>query len=258
MADRETEQDDPRLVAAARHALHDEELIAAYAVDGDAAEDPARARTLIERCMTCRELHADLVAIGSTIRAAATAEGVGVVRAAPRDFRLSASDAVRLRGGNVLQRLAAWLSDAIPTIGRPVGASLAALGVVGLLVATMAVAPLGSPAAMPMEGSRDGAGAPGATAATAPGPGAGATFEVTAGNQSLSTPPGDQTAYGPQSSTRDTGGQAPATFDDRGSGPGLVALLFAGSIALLVAGAALLLLATRRARRATTRTITRT
>jgi hypothetical protein len=257
VADRETEQDDPRLVAAARHALHDEELIAAYAVDGDAAEDPARARTLIERCVTCRELHADLVAIGSTIRAAGTAEAVAAMRAAPRDFRLSASDAVRVRGGNVFQRVAARLSDAIPTLGRPLGASLAALGVVGLLVATMAVAPLGAPAALPMEGARDGAGAPGATAATAPGPAAGATFEVTAGNQSLTTPPGDQ-AYGPQSSARDTGGQVPATVDDGGSGPGLVALLFAGSIALLVAGAALLLLATRRTRRSTTRTITRT
>ena len=251
------EQDDPRLVAAARHALHDEELIAAYAVEGEAAEDSARAKTLIERCMTCRELHADLVAIGSTIRAAGTAEAVAAMRAAPRDFRLSASDAVRLRGGNVFQRVAARLSDAIPTLGRPLGGSLAALGVVGLLVGTMAVAPLGSPAAMPMEGARDGAEAPGATAATAPGPAAGATFVVTAGNQSLSTPPGDQ-AYGPQPSAVVTGGEAPATFDDRGSSRGLVALLFAGSIALLFAGAALLLLAARRARRSTTRTTTRT
>jgi hypothetical protein len=251
------EQDDPRLVAAARHALHDEELVAAYAVDGDAAEDPARARALIERCGICRDLHADLVAIGSTIKAAGTAETVGAVRAAPRDFRLSASDAVRLRGGNVLRRVAARLSDAIPTLGRPLGASLAALGLVGLLVGTMALAQLGSPAAMSTEGSGDGAAAPGATAATAPGPAAGATFEVTAGNQSLSTPPGDGAAYEPLSSARDSGGKGPATLDDRGSGPGLVALLFAGSIALLVAGGALLLLATRRTRRSKTGTTTR-
>lgn len=258
------EQDDPRLVAAARHALHDEELVAAFAVDGEAAEDPPRARALIERCVTCRDLHADLVAIGSTIRAAGTAEAVAAVRVAPRDFRLSASDAVRLRGGNVLQRVAARLSDAIPTLGRPVGASLAALGVVGLLVATMAVAPLGSPAAMSTEGSGDGAAAPGATAApaatqgTVPGAAAGPSFEVTAGNQSLSTPPGDRAAYGPQSSAGDTGGEGPAARDGRGSGPGLVALLFAGSVALLVAGAGLLVLATRRTRRAAARTARRT
>jgi hypothetical protein len=90
------EPDDPRLVAAARHALHDEELVAAYAVDGDAADDPTRAKALIERCQTCRELHADMVAIGAVFKAAGTAEAVGAARPAPRDYRLTATEAVRL------------------------------------------------------------------------------------------------------------------------------------------------------------------
>jgi hypothetical protein len=239
-------QDDPRLVAAARHALHDEELIAAFGVDGDAAEAADRAKALIDRCGTCRELYADVVAISSTIRASGTAAAVGAVRAAPRDFRLTATDAVRLRGGNVLQRLAARVSDGIPAFGRPLGASFAMLGVVGLLVGTMALAPLGGPASMPIEGASGGA----------LGPAAGPTFDLTAGNDGLSMPPGDRTAAGPTASARDDSGESPASVDDGRPGPGPLALLFAGSIALLVSGVALLLASSRR--RAPARIPTRT
>jgi hypothetical protein len=173
------EPDDPRLVAAARHALHDEEVVAAYAVDGDAADDAARARTLIDRCVLCQDLHADMVAIGSVFKAAASAEAIAAVRPAPRDYRLTASDAVRLRGGNVLQRLAARLRDGIAAFGRPLGASMAAIGVVGLLVGTMTLGTIGlggAPAAMPIEIS--GTAAPDA----APGVGPGATAGVTSGS----------------------------------------------------------------------------
>ena len=242
--------DDPRLVAAARHALHDEELIAAFAVDGEAAEDALRAQTLIERCTTCRDLHADLVAIGSTIRATGSAESIGALRYAPRDFQLSASDAVRLRGGNVLQRVGARLRDGVATFGRPVGASLATLGVIGLLVGTMALAPLGGPAAMTMEDAGAGGAAPGAT------------FVLSGGNQALSSPPGDRAALEPAASGRDSGGNGVATLDDGRPGPAPLMLLFAGSIAVLVFGAGLLLVNARgrqrAAARATTRTGTRT
>src|SRR5215213_1471313 len=174
--------DDPRLVAAARHALHDEELIAGYAVDGEAAEDPARARTLIERCTTCRDLHADLVAIGSTLVAAGSADAVAAAGPAPRDFRLSASDAVRLRGGNAVQRWAARFLDGLATFGRPVGAAFAALGVVGLLVGSIGL------------GQLDIAGLGAGPAAGGGGPGA--TFE-TAGSQAAQSPTTDRTAEGP-------------------------------------------------------------
>jgi len=46
--------EDPALAIAARHALHDEELVVAFATDGDDAQDATRARTLIERCQACR------------------------------------------------------------------------------------------------------------------------------------------------------------------------------------------------------------
>jgi hypothetical protein len=250
VADRDLEQDDPRLVAAARHALHDEELVAAFAVDGDAAEEPDRARMLIERCPTCRDLHADMVAIGATIRVAGTASAVGAVRQAPRDYRLTASDAVRLRGGNALERVMARLRDGVSSFGRPVGASLAALGVVGLLVGTMALAPLGSPAAM----STEGAGFGGDTRASTPA----ASVDLRGVDGPLSTAGGDGAAFGPLSTAREDGGKSAITRDDGRPGPALLVLLFAGSIALLVAGAALLVVASRRRSRSGRRAAART
>ena len=246
MAER-PEQVDPALSAAGRHALHDEELVAAYAVDGDAADDPARARALIERCTMCRDLHADLVAIGSTIRAAATAEAVAAVRPAPHDFRLTASDAVRLRGGNALQRWAARFIDGLATFGRPVGASLAALGVVGILVGTLAVGQLGlAPVAGPTAG---GAGA---------GPAApGATSGFTE-NQAAQSPTTDRTLAGAGSSSRDDLGSKATGIDSAVTGGGTPWLVFAGSIAMLVLGIGLVVAGTRRRRLAPVRRSRRT
>ena len=225
------EPEDPRLAAAARHALHDEELVAAFAVDGEAAEDPARARQLIERCTTCRDLHADLVAIGSAVRAAGTAQAVGAVRAAPRDFRLTASDAVRLRGGNALERAAARFLDGVATFGRPVGATLAAMGVVGLLVGSVTLGSLGGAA---MSDAATGAPAPAATVGLT-------------GNQVGETATTDRSNFGPQSSpAREE--FTTAGGDDSELGSDGTSLVFAGSIALLVVGAALLLAGSRRRR----------
>lgn len=246
------EPEDPRLSAAARHALHDEEIVAAFAVDGDAADDPARARLLIERCTTCRDLHADMVAIGEVVRAAGNAETVGAARPAPRDYRLTASDAVRLRGGNALQRVAARFLDGLATFGRPAGAGLVAFGVVGLLVGTMSLGALGgSPASMPIEGT--GGAAPGITGGAAPG----ATAALVDGNQSAASPAADRSTHGPMPSVE---GQV---FTTNGRDDGLPAssgssLLFAGSITLLVAGLALLLAGTRRGRHAPARGRART
>ena len=43
--------EDPALAIAARHALDDEELIAAFATDGESVDGAARARSFIERCV---------------------------------------------------------------------------------------------------------------------------------------------------------------------------------------------------------------
>jgi hypothetical protein len=222
--------DDPVLIAAARHALHDEELIASFAVDADEAEDVAKAKALIDRCVTCRELHADLVAIGSTIHAAGTAAVVGTVRPAPRDFRLTPMDAARLQPGNALQRAAAWLFAGAAMFGRPVGASLAALGLVGLLVGTVGLGQITSSAAPQSEG----AGAVGAAASTAPA--AAATFDVF-GAQSSPSQDDDRSNAGPFA-TRDSNKQpgAPGALDSRGTGDPTLPLLFAASVLLLVLG----------------------
>lgn len=235
------EPEDPRLAAAARHALHDEELVAAYAVDGDGSEEAAKARLLIERCTTCHDLHADLVAVGAAVRAAGTAEAVGAVRAAPRDFRLTASDAARLQGGNALQRAAARLIDGIAGYGRPVGASLATLGLVGLLVGTMSVASLGGPASMTSEGN--GAAAPAAT-------------HDGAGLHPLATSATDRSNQGPEATDATENLTANGTGDVRQSSNG-TSWLFAGSIGLLVLGAALFLSGARRRRPALTRSASR-
>ncbi len=238
------EPEDPRLTAAARHALHDEEIVAGFAVDGDACDDPARARLLIERCTTCSDLHADMVAIGAVVRAAGTAAAVGAARPAPRDFRLSASDAVRLRGGNGLQRVAARFLDGLATFGRPIGAGLATFGVVGLLVGTMSLGALGgSPAAMPLEGT--GGAAPGATSG------------LGAENQPEATAAVDKSTQEPVPSFERQILSTDETEDGQlvSSGPSLIV---ACSIALLMAGLALLLAGSRRRRHAPARDRART
>jgi hypothetical protein len=234
VADQEIESDDPRLSAAARHALHDEELVAAFAVDGDEADDPARARALIERCSTCRDLHADLIAIGATIAATGTAEAVAAIRPAGRDFRLSASDAVRLRGGNAVQRWTARFLDGLATFGRPVGASLAALGVVGLLVGSIGLGQLGVAG---LAGGPTAAGAPGS-----------ATFEV-AGNEAAASPITDRTVSGPIATQReDATSKAPGGVDTALGAATTIPLLLFGSILIVVLGLALLIGGTRRRR----------
>ncbi len=240
------EPEDPRLTAAARHALHDEEIVAAFAVDGDAADDPARARLLIERCTTCRDLHTDMVAIGEVVRAAGSAETVGAARPAPRDYRLTASDAVRLRGGNVLQRVAARFLDGLATFGRPVGAGLATLGVVGLLVGTMSLGALGgSPASMPFEGT--GGAAPGATADAG-----------SASSSPQASAAGGQLDVGARGEHRTAGVHDAMGRTNACKARAERSLLFAGSITLLVAGVALLLAGSRRRRHAPARGRART
>jgi hypothetical protein len=104
------------------HAAHDELLISAF-VAGDAdAGDRARADRLIGECVDCRRLADDL-------RAIALALPDATVPARPRDFRLDASSARRSR------RRLAWSLDSLRRGLRPAGATLATLGIAGLLIA---------------------------------------------------------------------------------------------------------------------------
>ena len=167
--------DEAALAIVARHALHDEELVAAYGAGAlDAAVDAdeqARARALVERCPACRAVHDDIAAIVTATRIEAR-----FTTSAPKDYRLTVDDALRLGGTVVSRGVFARFTRALLGVARPVGASVAALGLVGVLVgsavlgaAGVAQAPAfdsgattGGAAAMPSAAP----GAPGAQAST--------------------------------------------------------------------------------------------
>lgn len=247
MAD-QMEPEDPALAIAARHALHDEELIAAFATDGDVAPDPARAKSLIERCVACRDLYADIAAIGSVLRASPRAETVAQTRSAPRDFRLSVETANRLRPGSVAVRFRDRLAAAVASFSRPVGLSLASLGIVGLLLGTLTLGGSSGPALAPADNGATGAG--GKTA----GPLAAATDEAGELTGMSGTPRDTMrasfgalaTASAPTSApSADT---RPAPGSVASGGPTLSTLIVGGSTVLLIGGLALLLIGSRRAR----------
>ena len=233
MADLESGSDDAALAAIARHALHDEELVAAFAAgDIDDAADEARARTFIERCATCRDLHRDLIGIRAAIRASGTAEQRAATMTAPRDFRLSVGDAARLRPGTPIERIAtklglrARLGLGIATFGRPVGAAMATLGLVGLLVGSVTL----------NGGLLFGGGSAGAPA-SAPGiDQTGPAPEATA----------DLTAFGPLATSLDVKGGGVGTGNrDLLAGQSVSVVLLGGSAALLLLGLALIVAARR-------------
>jgi len=218
------------LAVAARHALHDEELIAGLAADGlDDDADIARAQALVERCAVCRDLHADMQLISGAIRA----ESRGTI-AAPRDFRLSAEDARRL-GGTISPRgFVRNLRRAMVNFGRPVGASMAALGLVGVLVGSFSFQ-LGGAASAPTVGN--------------PGLGAAATDAIKEQTGPESPVPGqtaDAAGFEPYATALEsTAVDMQRQLANTGR-PGGAAVLLAGSIGLLVLGFGLAWYATRR------------
>ena len=243
MADRplETEgSEDPALAIAARHALHDEELIAAFATDGDAVEGVERARSLIERCVACRDLHADLVAIGGLLRTVEKAETVAATQSAPRDFRLSVETANRLRPGSVVLRLRDRVAAAIASFSRPVGLSMASLGVVGLLLGTLTMGGFAGPGSAPED---DGGRGSAAGATMGPGEVTGAASEAPAPTAPVGTRTSFDTLATASPPSQDA---APEVAPIAGGGPAVSTLIVGGSAILLIGGLALLMLGSRR------------
>lgn len=230
--------DEAALAAVARHALHDEELIAAFATgDVEAGADTDRAQALIDRCTICRDLHHDLVDIGAALRAAAASPAP-----APRDFRLSVEDARRLGGRPSPRGFLAGLRGSIAQFGRPVGATLATFGIVGLLVGSASLGGFAVGGRMSVD---SGATAP-------PQAGIGAGEELTGPAKSTNS----TTAFGPLATPNDNG-VVPATQGDRDgtlTGPSPAAWLLVGSVGLLVAGLLLLVVASRSRPRVRART----
>ncbi|HEY5628214.1 MAG TPA: hypothetical protein VIR16_01775 [Candidatus Limnocylindrales bacterium] len=132
----------------AAHATHHELLIAAYAAGDATGAELEQAAALLSSCPECARLHRDLRALASALASAPAP-------ARPRDFGITAAQAADLRRHRGWRRLLAPLAGARSAAG-PVAASLAALGVAGLLLS-------GGLSGLPLGGA--------GTAALAPVPG---------------------------------------------------------------------------------------
>jgi hypothetical protein len=127
--------------AESAHATHDSLLIASFAAGDAAAPDRTIAERRIRECADCRALHDDLIALRGAMAA------VPRVATAPRDFRISAEQAERLRGGSWWHRLARAIV-APRGVGRPLATAFTTLGLVGLLIGSLPIGALslGGPA----------------------------------------------------------------------------------------------------------------
>jgi hypothetical protein len=128
------------------HATHDLELVAAYAAGDAAGADLETATALVAACADCAALHRDLRAI-----TAAIPELPAPVRT--RDFRLTQEQAATLRPTGLRGLLAAFASPRL-SFATPLGTGLAALGIVGILVASGGL-PLGAGGAASGTAQRD-------------------------------------------------------------------------------------------------------
>ncbi len=109
------------------HADHDRELVAAYAAGDAEGAGLAAAEALVAGCAECALLHRDLRALAAALAAAPAP-------ARPRDFRLGAAQAAAARRPSGLRGLLAPLASGRLSLAGPAAASLAALGVAGVLL----------------------------------------------------------------------------------------------------------------------------
>jgi hypothetical protein len=128
----------------ARHRRHDLELVAAHAAGETAGAEIVRAEELVESCDRCLELARDLREITLQIQSLPDAARAAATQPPELDFRLTPEQASRLRPGAPVVRLSHGLAAAFASFGRPLGASMATLGVVGLLVGAATLPPGGA------------------------------------------------------------------------------------------------------------------
>lgn len=227
-------QDDAALAVAARHALHDEELVVALATGSlEEAAEIERAKGLVERCTACRDLHRDIASIGDALRADAR----GTV-AAPRDFRLTVEDARRLGGRVSVGGFLATFRRSFVALAGTAGASMAALGIVGLLVGSIALS--GGAASAPMAGGYGSTTASGAPAENQAGvnPAGPTSTDLSIAIGPAGSPGADATRIDtPRDSAVPAAPSNPAAW------------LLTASAALLVGGVVLLFVTFRRGRR---------
>lgn len=132
--------------AHADHERHDLDLIAAHVAGDLSQSDRPRADALLQSCSSCADLRRDLIAVAAATRA------LPRTIPAPRDFRLDAAQAARLRRGS-------WLRTLLQPFGaprsaaRPMAAAFTTLGLAGLLVANILPSLVGSPAGGAAQGT---------------------------------------------------------------------------------------------------------
>jgi hypothetical protein len=174
--------------------------------------------------------------------------------AAPRDFRLTPEQAARLRPAAPVARWTDRLVGAVAAFGRPVGASLATLGLVGLLVGAGSLGFLGGATSGQPTGSTNApiaadlhasstpaAGAAGAQPAATKGASGGTAY----GAPSIRSSDG---AEGPLAQSATTSGAPRALAGDstESSEPQPATWLLLLSAAAIVGGVGLIVVATRR------------
>ena len=134
------------------HPAHDLELVAAFAAGDAAGPDLDAATALVAACPDCAALHHDL-------RAIATALPALPAPVRTRDFRITPEQAATLRPRGIRGLLAGFASPRF-SFAAPLGTGLAALGIVGVLVASGGM-PAGGGTGDPAALQAPGAEAPG-------------------------------------------------------------------------------------------------
>lgn len=207
----------------ATHAAHDPLLVSAYAAGDATGRELDAAAALVATCGECATLHRDLRTIAAALPALPPP-----VR--PRDFRITPGMAATLHRSG-WRRVLAPLAGPRFAFAAPLGATMATLGLAGILIAGGAALPLGfaggaSSAAAPMtveQAPADGAGAgtqdtmsnlaaPGATsgpaaATTIPLPAAGAQGDAT-GSPRVAAGPEVKASPSPVDGVDAAGGEA--------------------------------------------------
>ena len=156
----------------AEHRRHDRLLVARFAAGDAAPGQEHEAQDLIRRCSDCAALAADISAISKSVAQLPSPRR-------PRDFRLSSSEADRLRGSRLDRWLRTITGSGWATV-RPVAAVALSIGLVMSVVG-----------GLPMLGAA-GAGAPADTLTQRPiaaVPTPGATTDIRVASPSAATAP---------------------------------------------------------------------
>src|SRR5512147_3229975 len=115
----------------AEHRRHDRLLVARFAAGDASGAQEHEARDLVKRCSECAALAADISAISSSV-----AKLPAMPR--PRDFRLSAEEAAKLRGSRIDRWLRTISGSGWATV-RPAAAVALSVGMVMSVVGALPI-----------------------------------------------------------------------------------------------------------------------